>query len=247
MCRGQSIGAHKDVVALMRGIFNSRPPVTKNYPTWDVNIVLDYLKSLGSTLTLKMLSVKLAVLLMLTNGSRSSDLAALDLSTRKFLPDGVVFKFAHIRKTTRVDHHPDVFYSSFPSNPDLCVVECLKQYEKRTGGLRSSSRLLISFIKPHKPVTTATIARWVLYAMKCAGINVEEFKAHSCRSAAVTKARNKGISIKDIQNAADWTSPSTFLKYYYKPSYSCTFSNSILGEKSLDQSFKYRYSNLRRS
>ena len=38
--------------------------------------------------------------------------------------------------------------------------------------------------------------------------------AHSTRSSPTKKANNAGLSIKDIQKAAGWSSSSTFTKHY---------------------------------
>ena len=64
-----------------------------------------------------------------------------------------------------------------------------------------------------------------------AGVSTD-FTAHSTRATAVSVAFDKGVSIKDILNTADWSSDSVFKKYYYKPS-TCsvnqsTFSHAIL-------------------
>jgi hypothetical protein len=52
------------------------------------------------------------------------------------------------------------------------------------------------------------------------------------RATAVSVAFDKGVSIKDILNTADWTSDSVFKKYYYKPSTNSvkqsTFSHAVL-------------------
>ena len=69
------------------------------------------------------------------------------------------------------------FHASFPSNPKLCVIECLREYEKRTSGFRPKdpsvpNRLLLSHIKPHKPISLATLGRW-LDIISRAGISTD--------------------------------------------------------------------------
>ncbi|CAC5386194.1 unnamed protein product [Mytilus coruscus] len=61
---GIDIGKHKLVTRYMRGIFNARPSLPKYTETWDVNIVLDYLKSLPANeeLTLLQLSQKASII-----------------------------------------------------------------------------------------------------------------------------------------------------------------------------------------
>ena len=51
--------------------------------------------------------------------------------------------------------------------------------------------------------------------MEKAGIDTTIFKAHSIHGATVSAASNAGITTNNI-NAADWSTPSVFHKFYYK-------------------------------
>ena len=86
------------------------------------------------------------------------------------------------------------------------------------------TRLFLSLIRPHHPVTSATIACWLKQVLKEAGVS-DEFSAHSTRPTAVSIAFDKGVSVSDIMKTADWSSESVFKKYYYKPSLSSVNSN----------------------
>ena len=68
---GDHIGQHPLVSRLMKGVYNLRPPWPKYSKTWDVGIVLRYLRSmeLNDKLTLKVLSLKLALLFALVEAS----------------------------------------------------------------------------------------------------------------------------------------------------------------------------------
>jgi hypothetical protein len=62
-------------------VSNKRPPMPKYTSTWDVSTVVQYVKEeMDNTLgmNIKHLSMKLVVLLALSNAPRASDLAALD-------------------------------------------------------------------------------------------------------------------------------------------------------------------------
>ena len=61
-----------------------------------------------------------------------------------------------------------------------------------------------------------------------AGINTAIFKAHSIRGATVSAASNAGITTNDILNAADWSTPSVFQKFYYKPTRQTGFGRAVL-------------------
>ena len=114
-----------------------------------------------------------------------------------------------------------VFISSFPSWLNLCPVQTLRIYEQRTHALRSCDTLLV---KPHKPVTSSTIARWLRTVLEKSGIDISIFKAHSVLGAAATAASMGGITIK----AADWSSESVFTKFYYKPTRDASFGEAVL-------------------
>ena len=58
------------------------------------------------------------------------------------------------------------------------------------------SHLFIALIKPHRPVVSSTIARWIKYVLTKSGIDTGIFKAHSVRSAAVSTAANAGVTTK---------------------------------------------------
>lgn len=58
---GTSLGQHRLVSRLLKGIFQSNPPLPRYSETWDVSVVLHYLQGLPpvGTLTLKELILKL--------------------------------------------------------------------------------------------------------------------------------------------------------------------------------------------
>ncbi|KAM4748674.1 LOW QUALITY PROTEIN: uncharacterized protein WCC33_006046 [Rhinophrynus dorsalis] len=214
---GVPVGQLMIVCRLMKGIRLSRPPQSRYQSLWNVNDVLHFLESWPSNnqLSLKQLSAKLTMLLCLISFKRVSDVRALDFQSRSFTPEGVQFRVSRRTKTAiRV-----VSYPAFPFQPQLCVVNCLKEYELRTNNLRSPSlsQLLISFRSPHLPVSAATLARWIRWIMQLAGVNVALFGAHSTRGAMASKAVQTGGRLEDILRAADWSRESTFRDFYHKP------------------------------
>ena len=112
----------------------------------------------------------------------------------------------------------------------------LKEYIDRTSSLRqNAAQLFISYVKPHKPVTSSTLssalARWILDALKQSSIDVDKFKAHSIRGASTFKAVNMGVSINDIISTADWTHIRTFEKFYHRPLESEDYFPAVLQEE----------------
>ena len=163
------IGQHPLVSRLMRGIYNSRPPKPQYCNTWDVAAVLSWIKDQGDNqdLSMKELSGKLSLLMALVSANRTSELHALDLRFRTYSPDGVTFKLASLTKKRKVGTPlKECFFASFPHNSRLCVVQCLRAYEKATENFRviepsTPAPLFLSYVKPHKPVTSQRIAHWI--------------------------------------------------------------------------------------
>ena len=213
------------VVQLLKGAYNLRPPLPRYSSMWDVGAVLSFIESKGTNnnLTLKDLSQKLGMLLALTAIERVSEVIAHDLRYRHYSQDGVMFHLPELTNKSKVGSTlKSSFHASFPSNPKLCVIECLREYEKRTSGFRPKdpsmpNRLLLSHIKPHKPISLATLGRWLKDIISRAGIDTDIFKAHSVRGAAATSSFNIGIPLQDILKLVDWSTDSTFRRFYYKP------------------------------
>ncbi|KAM4772440.1 integrase/recombinase xerD homolog [Rhinophrynus dorsalis] len=214
---GIPVGQSTIVCRLMRGIRFSRPPQSHYHSLWNVNDVLQFFEAWppNHNLSLKQLSAKLTMLLCLISFKRVSDVRALHFHSRSFTPFGVNFRVSRSTKTSV----REISYPAFPSQPQLCVVRCLQEYELRTAAFRSPalSQLLLSFCYPHLPVSAATLARWVRWIMQLAGIDVSLFGAHSTRGAMASKAVLVGGRLKDILRAADWSRESTFKEFYFKP------------------------------
>ena len=237
---GFPVGQHPLVIRLMKGIQNSRPAMPRYQHCWDINQVLDYIKSLPANMDLSLdkLTGKLATLMAITAPKRSSELGLLDLNFSKKHPEGISFSLPGMTKTS--SEVRTVFFASFPSANAICVTTTLDAYLNRTAQARAhlSSQtgvpnpLFLSYHRPYKPVKPCSIARWIKKFIGSAGINTEIFKAHSTRSALTTKARNQGVSIADIQNMADWSSTSsTFRRFYYKPLFDSNYAQAVLTSK----------------
>lgn len=69
ICGNLDINAYEELSRFMKGVFQSRPALPRYTETWDVKVVLDYLKSLQHV-TLFQLSCKLCMLFLLTSAQR---------------------------------------------------------------------------------------------------------------------------------------------------------------------------------
>ena len=223
---GYLIGQHPLITRMLKGVFNGRPPVAKYSAFWNVGVVLRYLKGLcgNGTLSLRLLTIKSAMLMALTRPARSVDLSKLDIRARSFSEAGVTFTAQHLSKQSRASKPlADFFYPRYPEDQSICPVVTLQAYEARTMEFRAWSTeykktlLFLSWIGKHDLVTGSTIARWLKTCLTEAGINTEIFKAHSVRGASSSTAASVGVTTADILKAADWSSAGTFQKVYLRP------------------------------
>ena len=244
---GNPVGQHPLVCRALQGSFNRRPLKPKYTTTWDVGLVVTFLQvkmADNQSLNLKQISLKSATLLALANAARASDLVALDVQFTQRTAEGVIFRIPGLTKTRRSGPPRSLFIASF-EDKRVCPVHTLECYLSRTEQLRKTSsgkhQLFLGLKKPHNPVTSATIVRWVKEVLSLAGVDIMAFSSHSTRAASASAARNRGVSVKDIMDAAGWTRQSTFETYYNKllPS---EFTQAVLGRKkgtSLNNTLSY--------
>jgi len=232
---GEEVSKHPLVSHMMKGIFNERPRPTCKYDgVWKVEVVLRLFKDQGPTdsLSLQDLTMKTTLLLALTRPGRGADLAELDLNHRSFVPEGVVFTPVHLSKQSYPSHsNVKFFFPAFKDDKNLCPVEILKVYERKTSAFHDKSErnyLLRSFIGKHGPVKSSTVAKWIISCLQKVGNDTSKFQAHSVRAAATSKVAMPGLTVEDILQAADWSSESIFLKFYYQPSYSGEVGAEVL-------------------
>jgi hypothetical protein len=103
----------------------------------------------------------------------------------------------------------------------LCVCRVLQQYLQATAEFRQSTQLFVTYggkNRGHK-ASKATLARWVKEAIQKGYEAAGEtppggIKAHSTRHASASWADLKGVSVLDICQQANWSTPHTFLKHY---------------------------------
>ena len=130
-------------------------------------------------------------------------------------PEGFTFSLTKPRKCGKPSTPGKVNVAEFKNDELLCPLRCLRTYIKETDTLRelssaSENLLFISYTKPHKPVGSATISRWLRTTINQAGIDSSIFKGHSVRGAATSLAASTGLSSAMIMEMADWSNKSTF-------------------------------------
>lgn len=209
------------MIKFVKAVFNMRPPVPRYSDTWDVSTLLSCLRSLSpvAELSLKMLTLKLVSLVALHVAARAHTLTCLDLNKMTKSKSKYCFSVgASDLKQSRPGYTPPlVELKSYPVDRRLCVYKVLETYIECTKHIRKDeSRLFISYMKPHKKVTSSTISTWIKTAMAMAGVDVSVYKPHSIRSATTSKALAVGGNISQILKTAGWSNAGTFAKFYNK-------------------------------
>ena len=168
-------------------------------------------------LSLKELTLKLLVLILLVSGQRGQTVHLLSIDHMVSVNNCYTFQIVDHLKQSR----PGVKNSLEELRPfkdeTLCVVTTLKAYLTRTQSLLGSeSQLFISY-RPFKKVSRNTINCWVKLVMTDSGIDTYRFKPHSTRAASTSAASNASVSLDDILHTAGWSSESTFMKFCNMP------------------------------
>jgi hypothetical protein len=113
----------------------------------------------------------------------------------------------------------------------ICPVATMKEYIAISKPLRTvsnSDRLFFTTTKPHVPVSSATVGRWIKSTLQDCGVDTTVFSAHSTRGAAASKAAAKGTNIQSILDRGHWTKESTFARFYCRTVPDSTVEQSVL-------------------
>ncbi len=100
-------------------------------------------------------------------------------------------------------------------------MRALRIYTERTRAFRESDQLFVSWMKPRtgKPITKQCFSHWIVEAISLAYSNKglvspPGLHAHSTRGMSTSWALFKGVTLQDICEAASWSSPHTFARFY---------------------------------
>ena len=183
---GSSLGAHRLIVAFIKGARRLRPPRMIRPPPWDLPAVLEILcrrpfEPLGQT-SLKWLSLKTAFLLAVSSARRAGELHALSVSplcmhwgiddssvrlrpNPTFLPKVLSPEFIN-----QVIDLPAYIGSSDPRRQRLCPVRALRCYVTATAELRRSDQLFVCFSpgKLGSPLSKQRLSHWFIEVVKAA-------------------------------------------------------------------------------
>ena len=228
------ISLDKNITRFMKGIFKLRPLRPRYTNTWDVSIVLNYLKDIDTS-SLVNLTEKTIMLLALSTAQRAQSLSKIKVTYINILKDSIEINIPDIIKTSAPGaYQPSLSLPFLDANKDLCVARTILLYLEGTKSVREKcEQLFISTKKPHHEVSTQTISRWVKQCLMNSGIDTNVFKAHSTRHAATSAASERGLDFDTIRRSAGWTEQSkSFARFYKRPiiNDSHVFAKSVLEE-----------------
>lgn len=192
--------------------------------TWDVKLVLEQLRTLEPlcTLTLKELTLKLVMLMALTQAARVQTLHLLVLDNICIGETSICVSLGDNIKQCRPKYNVQlVKFTAYAKDRRLCVCETLKMYIEKTaqfrpGAAQGTGPLFLSIVRPHKPVTRDTIARWIRLMLHRSGVDTRMYSASSVRHAAASRAKAKAVPITIILEKAGWSRETTFARHYDK-------------------------------
>ena len=203
---------------LMKGVFQKRPQLVRTM-TWDVGVVLKYLRTKfpAKKLSIRELTIKTALLLILAMSQRQQALHLLDARNIQIKYDRRIINFGDPLKITGPNFHQgEIQVLSYPVDKRICPVWYVKKYLERTNPYRNHNNVFLITMKPFTPATKSTISGWIRKGLSLAGIDMTIFTPHSTRAATASKMKKANISISTIVNTAGWRTANTFAKFYKK-------------------------------
>ena len=107
--------------------------------------------------------------------------------------------------------------SAFPEEPSLCPMNTIIDYAKTVQGIRGDNRcFFVSFVSPHKSVSSQTLARWMTSILEAGGVDTTIFSQHATRAATVAHLRSKRhLNTNQICKLADWSEKTGVFQLFY--------------------------------
>lgn len=218
-----NLGSDERTKRFFKGVSSLKPSRPKYALTWDPAPLISYLSSLWphETLSLELLTRKLATLFILASVQRVQSLALIKRINIKFSEDTVIIKIPDRIKTSDVNRNqPVIIFRHFQDQPALSLVSLLRYYIDRTKSFlpEQPTALFLTFKKPIRQASAQSISRWIRTTLSEGGIDTSIFTTHSTRHASASAAARGGLSMNDIRKAAGWSPNSAiFAKFYNRP------------------------------
>ena len=213
-----TVGMHPLVCRYLKGVFNEFPVLSKHSFTWDIGVVLKYISSLN-TENVQHLSQKLATLLAVLCGQYAREvLSLMGIKNITMEQTCLIIRIGDLLKISNPKfHNGELKFPKYIDNTNICPVATLKQYLHMTSKNRGEIKsLFITKVRPFKPASKDTIAKWIRETLSNAGIDTSIFSPHSTRSAASSTAKRCRVPIDTILKPGGWRSMKTFGWFYDK-------------------------------
>ena len=142
----------------------------------------------------------------------------MDIENTTLSDDSTQFVIFNSLKHTRRVLKPKVVSCLTSDIDSLNVCDYVMAYMNRTLSLRAKAvregkekptKLFLSWATK-SPVSKQTLARWLKYTLRLAGIDDSRFSSHSYRGAGLSNAYSNGVNIMQIIKAGSWTNTETF-------------------------------------
>ena len=150
----RNIGNEPLIQRFMKGIFSRETYASKI----QYDMECKFSVAVISSITLRLLSIKLATLLALTTGLRCQTLSLIDIDNIEFSSESLKIRIMDILKQTKPNRHvAELCIEAYP-DARICVLKTMAQYLENTKVFRKSSKLFLITQKPHNPASRSTIA-----------------------------------------------------------------------------------------
>ncbi len=209
---GQPVGRHPLVTRFLRGALRLRPPVRSRIPPWDLAVVLDALCRPPfepiEDISDRHLTLKTVFLLAISSLKRFGDLQALSVApTHLDISPGMAKAFLY----PRAGYVPKV-----PSvTPQPVVLQAFSPPPFREPDQRKGLTVCVQCKHwTHTSTELPCGEGWTNCWFAMVPLREMGVKAHSTRSVSASKAFLAGVPIQDICNAAGWSTPLTFVRFY---------------------------------
>ncbi len=239
---GQSIGRDPMVVSFLKGARRLHPPRPPSVPPWDLEVVLRALSQPPfeplSSVGLKELSLKTALLLALASAKRIGDLHAFSVDSdcirfgpgdcsvtlrprMGYVPKSLSTPFKIQTVSLSALSSESAASSEADAQTSVCPVRALRIYIDRSASFRQSNQLFVCYggCARGRAVSKQRLSHWIVDAITAAYTNQGlecplHIRGHSTRAMASWWAWSRGMSIQDICVAAGWSSENTFARFY---------------------------------
>ena len=207
------------MIRLFKYFYKERPLKARYSTFWPVEKLLNFLKTWHPihSLSLRQLTLKTIALIALSSSDRGQTLHLASVNNMNVSSNKIEFVIRQKLKHTRKILRPTVITCVKSNIEELDVASHVSHYIDLTKEYRDDNGQLFLSWKTKKPVVKQSLARWLKLVLKLAGIDTNNYKAHSYRGAGLSKAYQRGASLQQIVAAGNWANATTFQRFYNAP------------------------------